>query len=150
MDVTDLDAAKSGIVFATAKNVSSSAGAVRRSRVPRQRQKLTGFGKATVSFLNQALKGVSQNFQVDLLPKYQAVTKEEVLAALEKHVLPLFDAASSVALVVAAPSKADAVAESLTTAGFKVQRRTLEVDPSELEGSESSGGESSEESEEDK
>jgi Zn-dependent M16 (insulinase) family peptidase len=86
-----------------------------------------------VSFTNQALKGVSKTYQVDLLEKYQTVSKEDVLAAFEKHFLPLFDSSSSVAVVVTAPSKAGQIGEGLRSAGFEVEQRTLEIDPSELE-----------------
>lgn len=84
------------------------------------------------SFTNQALKGVPQNHQVELLKKYQAVTKEDVLASFRKHFLPLFDSASSVAVVVTAPSKADQIGQGLQGLGFTVEQRTLKVDPSEL------------------
>jgi hypothetical protein len=100
--------------------------------------------QAIASFTNQALKGVSQNWNVELLKKYQAVTKEDVIAALKKHVLPVFDPSSSVAVAVTAPSKADSIGEGLTSAGFQVEKRTLEIDPSELEGSESGSENSSE------
>jgi len=94
-------------------------------------------GQAIASFTNQALKGVSQNWSVELLEKYHAVTKEDVIASLKKHVLPVFDPSSSVAIAVTTPSKADSIEEGLTGAGFEVERRTLEIDPEELEGSES-------------
>jgi hypothetical protein len=102
------------------------------------------FWQAIASFANQALKGVSQNWNVELLKKYQIVTKEDVIVALKKHVLPVFDPSSSVAVAVTAPSKADSIAKGLTSAGFQVEKRTLEFDPSELEGSE--GGSDSESS----
>lgn len=89
------------------------------------------------SFTNQAIKGVSQNYNTELLEKYQAITKDQVLAALKKHVLPVFDPLTSVAVVVTAPTKADSIAEALTAAGFEVEQRNLEIDPDELEGSES-------------
>ena len=88
------------------------------------------------SFTNQALKGVSQDFQVEMLSRYQAITKEQVLEALRKYFLPLFDPASSIAVVVTAPSKLDVVAAGLTEYGFSVERRTLEVDAQESEASE--------------
>ena len=94
--------------------------------------------QAIASFANQALKGVSQNWNVELLKKYQIVTKEDVIIALKKHVLPVFDPSSSVAVAVTAPSKADSIAKGLADAGFQVEKRTLAIDPSELEGSESS------------
>jgi Zn-dependent M16 (insulinase) family peptidase len=88
------------------------------------------------SFANQALKGVSQDFQVEMLSRYQAITKEQVLETLRKYFLPLFDPASSIAVVVTAPSKLDGVAEGLADYGFDVERRSLEVDAPEFEGSE--------------
>jgi len=125
-EATTLDAAKSSIVYSVTRGVSTA-------------------GRAAIaSFTNQALKGVSQNWNVELLKKYQAVTKEDVIAALKKHVLPVFDPSSSVAVAVTAPSKADSIGEGLTSAGFQVEKRTLEIDPSELEGSESGSENSSE------
>jgi hypothetical protein len=78
------------------------------------------------------LKGVPGTYQVDLLEKFQAVTKEDVLAALRAHFLPLFDSSTSVAVVVTAPSKADQIGAGLASAGFDVEKRTLEIDPSEF------------------
>jgi Zn-dependent M16 (insulinase) family peptidase len=86
-----------------------------------------------VSFTNQALKGVPRTYQIDLLEKYQEVSKEDVLQALRKHLMPLFDAGSSVAVVVTAPSKMDQTFDGLQKTGFVVERRTLDFDPSELE-----------------
>jgi len=113
LDTTTLDAAKSSIVFDVARNVSTAGRA------------------AIVSFANQALKGVPKDFQVDLLEKYQSVTKDDVLAALRTHILPLFDSSSSVAVVVTAPSNADQIGQGLRSAGFDVAERTLEIDPEE-------------------
>ncbi|PPQ88654.1 hypothetical protein CVT25_010230 [Psilocybe cyanescens] len=114
-DETILDAAKSTIVYGVAKNVSTAGRA------------------AIVSFTNQALKGVPRTHQVDLLEKYQVISKADVLGALEKHFLPLFDSSSSVAVVVTSPVKADEIATQLNAIGFDVTQRALEVDPSELE-----------------
>lgn len=86
-----------------------------------------------MSFTNQALKGVPRTHQVDLLEKYQVVTKEDVLAALKKHFLPLFDSSSSVAVVVTSPVKADDTATQLRNIGFEVTQKELEVDPSEMD-----------------
>jgi Zn-dependent M16 (insulinase) family peptidase len=90
-----------------------------------------------VSFTNQALKGLPQRYQIDLLEKYQAVTKDDVLAALRTYFLPLFESETSVAVVVTAPAKAESIGTSLKAEGFEVTQRAMEVDPSELEGSES-------------
>ncbi|PFH54559.1 hypothetical protein AMATHDRAFT_123 [Amanita thiersii Skay4041] len=129
LENTTLDSAKSSIVYAVTKNVSTPGRA------------------AMVSFTNQALKNISQSYQVDLLEKYQAVTKEEVLDALRKHILPLFDPATSVAVVVTSPSKTASIGEGLTNAGFEVTERQLEVDPNELEDSDWTGSGSDSDSE---
>ena len=129
LDQGTLDAAKSTIVYAVAKNVSTAGRA------------------AVVSFTNQALKGLPQRYQIDLLEQYQAVTKDDVLAALRTHFLPLFESETSVAVVVTAPAKAESIGKSLEAEGFDVTQRALEVDPSEIEGSESeSDSDESEES----
>jgi hypothetical protein len=87
------------------------------------------------SFANQALKGVPQDFQVEMLSRYQSITKEQVLEALRKYFLPLFDPDSSIAVVVTTPSKLDTVAAGLTEYGFEVEKRIMEVDDQDSEGS---------------
>lgn len=87
---------------------------------------------------------------MELLKKYQAVTKEDVLAALKKHVLPIFDPSSSVVVAVTAPSKAESIGKGLTEAGFEVEMRTLEIDPSELEDGSKDGSDSGSESNSDR
>ncbi|KAF5377430.1 hypothetical protein D9615_005325 [Tricholomella constricta] len=130
LDLTTLDAAKSSIVYGVTRNVSTAGRA------------------ALVSFMNQAFKGVSKNHQVELLEKYQAVTQEDVLEALEKHFLPLFHSSSSVVVTVTAPSKAEQIGEGLKAVGFDVEQRQLEIDPAELAESSESEGESESDSEE--
>ena len=121
LEDTTLDAAKSTLVFNVTRNVSTASKA------------------ALQSFTNQALKGVPKSHQVNLLEKYQAVTKDEVLETLRKYFLPLFDASSSIAVVVTAPSKAEQIGEDLKAAGFEVEQKSLQVDPSELEEGDSEG-----------
>jgi len=115
LDETMLDAAKSTIVYGVTKNVSTASRA------------------AMVSYINQALKGISRTHQIDLLEKYQKVTKADVLNALRKHFLPLFDPASSIAVVVTAPGNAQDVGEGLEAAGFEVTQKELHIDPLEME-----------------
>jgi hypothetical protein len=70
------------------------------------------------------------------------VTIEQVAAALEKYLLPVFDPASSIAVVASAPGKVDEIAQGLAEVGFLVEKRELDVDADELggeSGSESSG-----------
>lgn len=123
LDDTALDAAKSSIVYNVTRGVSTP-----------------GLAAGT-SFTNQALKGVSQNQDTDLLEKYQEVSKDDVLRVLQQYFLPLFDASTSVVVSVTAPGKAREISKGLKDAGFVVERRTLEVDHEE--GSES-GSESDE------
>ena len=102
--------------------------------------------QALTSFTNQALKDVPQNWNVDLLSKYQEVTKEDVLASLKKYFLPLFDSASSVVAVVTAPGKTAEITEGLTKVGYQVEQQTMDVemadgsDASSVSGSGSSEG----------
>ncbi|KAJ8494623.1 hypothetical protein ONZ51_g2236 [Trametes cubensis] len=128
LDETVLDAAKSSIVFGVAKSVSTPGRA------------------AIISFINQGLKGVSQNHNVELLEKFQEITKEDVLAVLRRYFLPLFDSSSSVAVVVTAPAKAEQVAQELGKIGFDVEQKTLQADEDSEESDSEEGSESESES----
>jgi Zn-dependent M16 (insulinase) family peptidase len=94
--------------------------------------------------MNQALKGVSQHHNTDLLQKFQDVSKDDVLRVLRQYFLPLFDASTSVVVSVTAPGKAQEVSQGLEDAGFVVERRNLEVDHED--GSESDSDSESDES----
>jgi hypothetical protein len=72
------------------------------------------------------------------LEKCQAVTKEDVIAVMRKYLLPIFDPASSVAIVVTAPSKADEISADLAAAGFEVTRRTIDAASNGIEDEEGS------------
>jgi len=123
LEDTALDAAKSSIVYGVTKGVSTP-------------------GRAAVtSFTNQALKGVSQNHNIDLLENFQAVGKADVLRVLQQYFLPLFDASTSVVVSVTAPGKVHEVSKGLKDAGFVVERRTLEVDHEDVSESESESDE---------
>ncbi|KAJ8521451.1 hypothetical protein ONZ45_g1850 [Pleurotus djamor] len=123
LDDASVDAAKSSVVFGVANNVSTASRA------------------ALVSFANQAIKNIPQRHNVDLLEKYQKVTKEEVLEALQKHFLPLFRAESSIAVVVTAPSKSETICEGLRKHGFDVETKALQLGADELEAGGESGSE---------
>ena len=128
MDDITLDAAKSSIVFDVAQNVSTPGSA------------------ASTSFINQGLKGLPPNHSVELLEKYQAVKKEDVMRCLKDYILKLFQPEFSIALVVTAPGKSDEISEKLGEKGFKVEKRTIEVQDDEEGDSDgsSSGSEGSE------
>ena len=89
-----------------------------------------------MSFSNQTLKKVPRTYQIDLLEKYQAVTKDDVLSALKIYFLPLFDPSSSIAVVVTGPAKADEIGAGLKAVGFEVTQRVMEIDPIEMKSSE--------------
>ena len=147
LEDTTVDAAKSTIVYNIASAVSKPKSAVCLSFQSQLSPNLR-FLQALTSFVNQALKGVSQNYNRILLEKYQAVTKDDILSALEKYVLPLFNPESSVAVLVTAPGKVESTVEGMSELGFDVEIRELEstpedstVDSSEYDsGSESESG----------
>ncbi|OCH95812.1 hypothetical protein OBBRIDRAFT_788022 [Obba rivulosa] len=121
LDDTTLDAAKSSIVYSVTRTVSTPNRA------------------ASASFLNQALKGVQQDWQRQQLQRYQAISKDDVLTALRNYFLPLFDSSSSVAVIVTAPSKSKQIGDDLAAAGFVVEQRTVEADARE-DGDDSESG----------
>jgi len=126
-----VDAGKSAIVYNLTRAVSNPSSA------------------AMDSFINQALKGASQNFHLEMLEKYQAVTTEEVLNALRKYVLPVFDPKQSIAISVSAPGKVDATVDGLKAIGFDVESREVYVDPEEMNGLSDDESESGTDSESD-
>ena len=93
-----------------------------------------------MSFTNQALKNVPMTHQINLLEKYQVVTKDDVLRALKTHFLPLLDASSSIAVVVTAPAKASEIGEGLKAIGFEVTQQVMEADPNDMDSEDSGTG----------
>ena len=79
--------------------------------------------------MNQALIGVPQSHNTDLLEKYQNVSKDDVLRVLRQYFLPLFNSSTSVVVSVTSPGKADEISKGLKDLGFVVGRRTLELEP---------------------
>ena len=129
MEDSAVDAGKSSIIYNLTRAVASPGLA------------------ATNSFVNQALKGVNQDHHMEMLEKYQAVTKAEVLGALRKYVLDVFNPATSIAISVSAPGKVASTVEGLKEIGFDVETREVHVEPEELEsesGDESESGSGSE------
>jgi len=123
LDEIVLDAAKSTVVYGVTKDVSTP-------------------GRAAVkSFTNQALIGVPQNHNIDLLEKYQKVSKADVLRVLQQYFLPLFDSSTSVVVSVTSPGKADEIIKGLKDVGFVVDRRTLELEPEDGNDESESGSE---------
>lgn len=96
--------------------------------------------QAVTSFVNQALRGVPQNHNIDLLEKFQQVSKDDVLRVLRQYFLPLFDSSTSVVVSVTSPGKADEISKGLKDVGFVVERRTLELEPEDGSEDESESG----------
>jgi len=92
------------------------------------------FYKALATFTNQALKGVSRSHQIDMLGKYKTIKKEDIIAAFQKYVMPVFDPASSVAVVVTATGKVESIVDGFTNLGFDVTRKELHTDPNTEKG----------------
>jgi len=88
----------------------------------------TADSAATTSFVNQALKGVPRSHEIDLLDKYKTVKKEDIIAVVGQYLMPLFDPASSVVVVVTPPGKAHGIREGLTNLGFDVTQKELPID----------------------
>jgi len=134
---TTIDAAKSSLVYSVTQSLSSPGKA------------------ASSSFANQVLRSVPQDFGRQLLQQIQSVTKEQVRESIQKHISPLFDASSSVAVVVSTPSKTLEIKDGLESFGFEVETRALDVPQEELDmmdvdesdsGSESESGSNSDDS----
>lgn len=117
LEQTTLDAAKSSIVYGVARNVATPGSA------------------ATNSFIDQAVKSLPKDYNLTLLEKYQAVTKDDVLDSLRKYFLPMFSSSSSTVVVVTTPSKVDQIANDLEEYGFKTEKRTLEAGAEDNESS---------------
>jgi len=86
-----------------------------------------------------ALKGVSRSHEIDMLGKYQTIKKEDIIAAFQKYIMPLFDPASSVAIVVTATGKVESIVDGLTSLGFDVTQKELHTDPPNTEKGKSGG-----------
>ena len=86
------------------------------------------------SFVNQVLKNVPQDHGRQLLTSIQAVNLDSVRAALKTYILPLFDPATSIAVVASSTSKANDIAEGLKSSGFDVESRTLDFSGDESTG----------------
>ena len=70
------------------------------------------------------------------------MTASEVLEAIRKYVLRAFDPATSLAVVASAPGTADEIAAGLGSAGYSVERRTLDVSEEDAGSDGSSSSES--------
>ena len=104
------------------------------------------------------MKGVSYEYHKNLLNHCQAVTEKDVLDMIRQYLLPIFDPATSVAVVVCAPGKADEISDviisslgqestlnrvqAFNNAGFTVERRNMDNGDSSTDGEAESSSES--------
>ena len=102
LDDLMIEAAKSELAFFTANAQSTLSSA------------------AENAFVNEVLRGVPQSYQRDLLEKAGRVSKDEVAAAIEKWLMPIFDPKSSIAAVATAKSKSEDVQKQLREINFDV------------------------------
>jgi Zn-dependent M16 (insulinase) family peptidase len=83
------------------------------------------FLQATISYVNQALKGVSRSHEIDFLERYKRVKKEDIIAVFRQYFMPLFDPASSVVVIVTASGRTQNIREGLTSLGFDVTQKEI-------------------------
>lgn len=108
IDSTTLESAKSSLHF----NMAEAEG--------------TLSGAAQESFLDQVLKQSPKHRGKLLLSAVQTVSLADVKACLNKYILPLFDAQTSTAAVVAPVGKVDEIQTQLQHAGYSMER--VEID----------------------
>ncbi len=75
-----------------------------------------------------------------MLGKYQRIKKEDIIAAFRKYFMPVFDPASSVAVVVTATGEVESVVGGLTSLGFDVTQKELHTDLPNTEKGKIGGG----------
>ena len=75
---------------------------------------------AETSFVNQALRGVPQSYQRDLLSRAGQLSKDEVESAVKKWLMPIFDPKSSIAAVATSKGKLESIQKTLNDMEFDV------------------------------
>ncbi|KAH8114457.1 Metalloenzyme, LuxS/M16 peptidase-like protein [Phellopilus nigrolimitatus] len=106
LEDTAVDAAKSAVVYKVANAFSTPRAA------------------AVTSFVDLCLRGRNESSS-HTLKKFQAVTKDEILTALKKYCLPLFNPGTSVAVVLSSQDRFDSTANDLRSLGFDVEKKTF-------------------------
>ncbi|KAH8114464.1 Metalloenzyme, LuxS/M16 peptidase-like protein [Phellopilus nigrolimitatus] len=106
LEDTAVDAAKSTVVYEIANMFSTPRAA------------------AVTSFVDLCLRGMNESSS-HTLKKFQAVTKDEILTALKKYCLPLFNPDTSVAVVLSSQGRFDSTASDLRSLGFDVEKKTF-------------------------
>ncbi|GAC99682.1 hypothetical protein PHSY_007285 [Pseudozyma hubeiensis SY62] len=130
IDETTLESAKSSLHF----NVAEAEGTVS--------------GAAQESFFDQVLKQAPKNRGKLLLEAVREVKLEDVRECLKKYILPLFDAETSTAAVVAPVGKVEEMKRKLEEAGYAMEMVEIDLGKDEEgseDGSESGSGSGSDE-----
>ncbi|EST04590.1 Peptidase M16, C-terminal domain protein [Kalmanozyma brasiliensis GHG001] len=130
IDETTLESAKSSLHF----NIAEAEGTVA--------------GAAQESFFDQVLKNAPKNRGKLLLKAVQKVTVEDVKESLRRYILPLFDAETSVAAVVAPVGKVEEMEKALEAVGYEMERREIDLGKDDESESGSEGEESGSDEEE--
>ena len=81
---------------------------------------------ASHSFANQVIRGISKDWSHQMLAKVQAVTPDEIRAAMKKYMLPLFQPESSNLVITCAQIMKDSLLERFLREGYKPEVRALE------------------------
>lgn len=92
----------------------------------------TPYAAANQSFINQVMKGQSPEYRRDLLKKVASVGEPEMMAALKKYMMGLFEEDKSNTVVVCGTLKALQLAGAYERSHFKVLASSLETFESEL------------------
>lgn len=87
----------------------------------------TMISAAAHSFANQVVKGIPKDWSHQMLAKVQAVTPDEVRAAMRRYMVPIFQPESSNLVVTCAQIMKDGLHERFSREGYKPEVRALET-----------------------
>ncbi|KAK4561151.1 hypothetical protein LTR86_005106 [Recurvomyces mirabilis] len=81
---------------------------------------------ADTSFINQVMRGVDKDWSHRQLAKVRAVTREDIMAAMRKYMVPAFQAETCNMAVTCAQIMEEGLVKRFEEAGFKPEVRTLD------------------------
>lgn len=100
-----LEAAKNAYAYTVADNFS------------------TRMSMADSMFINRVFRNRTNDWLKRRLEDVQRITTEDVLGVMEKYILPVFRAESSISIIVCGPNQADGIAQGLERDGYEVEIR---------------------------
>jgi len=80
---------------------------------------------AEASFVNQAIWGLSKNYNKEFLKKVEEVTPDDMRNILQNLFLNCFDGKKSITVVTSSSVKVDMVVEGFEKEGIKLQKKTI-------------------------